>query len=78
MEIKAHLGTHEVVAYQVADTESLQFVFTWHEPVVVHNWTLAKIKEAEEYADYDSHYAIAENRFIRKLVGAHEIVARRA
>lgn len=75
MELKLNLGTHEIIARPLG--ESLVFTFTWHEPVIVHNWTLGSLGRAAEQAEFDSNYCIAENRFIRVVAGAEQIKVRK-
>lgn len=76
LSINLDLGTHEISASPVDETESLEFHFTWHEPVVVHNWSLGSLLRAAEQAEFDGNYAVAENRFIRIVAGAEAIKPR--
>ena len=76
LSMKLDLGTHEITASQLEESESLVFTFTWHEPVVVHNWSLGLLSRAAEQAEFDSNYAIAENRFIRMVAGPEAVKQR--
>lgn len=66
MQIKLDIadGSHVINAYPVEGTESLEVLFSWHEPIVIHDWTCRKLLVACDHADSPG-YVAAEALFIR-------------
>jgi len=67
VHIEVNIGTHKVELWP--EGESLRCVMTWHETVVIHDWTMAKLMDWANRADNDLSYVDAEAWFCRFATG---------